>query len=122
MGTRAGWLARHTLSQFRPRFDGYAPKLVYKSIACLKIGGDREESLADHVDGRPVVHQLQTDSIKSVEAPLNLYGRILMGEFRTHHTILVVLHLQRFQFSSRSVGEALLGVESQVESLLELLK
>jgi hypothetical protein len=46
-----------------------------------------------HVDGRPVVHQLQTDLIKSVEAPLNLYIRILSIDFKTHHTILVVLHL-----------------------------
>jgi hypothetical protein len=28
-----------------------------------------------------------------VEAPLDLYIRILMVKFRTHHTILVVLHL-----------------------------
>jgi hypothetical protein len=48
---------------------------------------------ADHVDGRPIIHHLQTDSIKSVEAPLKLYVRILTVEFRTHHTILVVLHL-----------------------------
>jgi hypothetical protein len=30
--------AGHTLSQFRPRLDGYAPKSVYKSITCLKVG------------------------------------------------------------------------------------
>jgi hypothetical protein len=59
----------------------------------LNVGGDREEWLASHVDGRPGVHQLQTDSIKSVEAPLVLYRRILTVEFRTHHTILLVLHL-----------------------------
>jgi hypothetical protein len=29
----------------------------------------------------PAVHHLQTDSIKSVEAPLDLYIRILMIEF-----------------------------------------
>jgi hypothetical protein len=39
-----------------------------------------------------------------------------------HHTLLVVLHLYRFLFSSRSVGEALSGVESRVESSLELRK
>jgi hypothetical protein len=59
----------------------------------LKVGGDREEWLAGHVDGCLAVHQLQTDSIKSVEAPLDLYIRILVVEFRTHDTILVVLHL-----------------------------
>jgi hypothetical protein len=86
-------LAGHTLRQFRPTLDGYASKSVYKSIPCSKVGGDREEWPAGHVDGHPVVHELQTDSIKSVEAPLDLYIRILMGEFRTHHTMLVVLHL-----------------------------
>jgi hypothetical protein len=74
------------------------------------------------VAGRPSVHQLQTDSINSVEAPLDLYIRILMVEFRTHHTILVVLHLERFRFNSRNIGEVLSGVESQVESSLKLRK
>jgi hypothetical protein len=83
----------HTLSRFRPRLDGYAFKSVYKSIPCSKVGGDREEWSAGPVEGRPAVHQLQTDSIKSVEAPLDLYIRILVVEFKTHHTILVVLHL-----------------------------
>jgi hypothetical protein len=86
-------LAGHTLRQFRQTLDGYASKSVYKSIPCSKVGGDREEWPAGHVDGHPVVHELQTDSIKSVEAPLNLYIRILVVEFRTHHTMLVVLHL-----------------------------
>jgi hypothetical protein len=85
--------AGHTLSQFRPRLDGYTPKSVYKSIPCLNVDGDQEEWPADHVDGCPAIHQLQTDSIKSVEAPLDLYIRILAIEFRTHHTILVVLQL-----------------------------
>jgi hypothetical protein len=31
--------ASHTLSQFRPRLDGYAPKSVYKSIPGPKVGG-----------------------------------------------------------------------------------
>jgi hypothetical protein len=81
------------LSRFKLRLDGYAPKSVYKSIPYSEVGGDREEWRAGLVDGRPAVHQLQTDSIKSVEAPLDLYIRILAVEFRTHHTILVVLHL-----------------------------
>jgi hypothetical protein len=74
------------------------------------------------MDGHPTVHHLQTNSIKSVEAPLDLYIRILVVEFRTNHTILVVLHLSRFWFSSRSIGKALSGVESRVESPLELQK
>jgi hypothetical protein len=109
------WLVGHTLSRFRPRLGGYAPKAVYKSIQCLKVSADHEEWSAGHVDGCPAVHHLQIDSIKSVEAPLDLYIRILTLEFRTHH-------LERFQFSSRSTGEALSGVESQVESSLELQK
>jgi hypothetical protein len=83
----------HILSRFRPRLDGYATKSVYKSIPCSKVSGDWEEWSAKHVDGRPAVHQLQTNSIKSMEAPLDLYIRILVVELRTHHTILVVLHL-----------------------------
>jgi hypothetical protein len=60
----------------------------------LKVGGDREEWLASHMDGCPAVHQLQTDSIKSMEDPLtDLYIRILTVEFRTSHPILVVPHL-----------------------------
>jgi hypothetical protein len=85
--------AGYTLSQFRPRLDGYAPKSVYKSIPCLKVGGDGEEWPASHMNGRSAENQLQTDSIKPVEAPLDLYIRILAVEFRTHHTILIVLHL-----------------------------
>jgi hypothetical protein len=36
--------------------------------------------LVGHVDGRPSVPHLQADSIKSVEAPLYLYIRIIMVE------------------------------------------
>jgi hypothetical protein len=59
----------------------------------LKVGGDWEAWPTDHVDGRLAAHQLQIDSIKLVEASLDLYIRSLMVEFRTHHTILVVLYL-----------------------------
>jgi hypothetical protein len=96
MGRPAGptpWPVDHTLSRFRLRLDGYAIKSVYKSIPCLKVGGDWEDWPAGHVDGRSAIHQLQTDSIQSVEAPLNLYIRILTVEFKTHHTILVVINL-----------------------------
>jgi hypothetical protein len=87
------WSVGHTLSQFRPRLDDYAPKSVYKSIPCLKVGGDWEEWPSGHMEGCLAIHQLHIDSIKLVEAALNLYIKILMVEFRTHHTILVVLHL-----------------------------
>jgi hypothetical protein len=38
------------------------------------------------VDGRPTVHHLQTDSVKSVEAVVYPYIRILTVEF-THTTL-----------------------------------
>jgi hypothetical protein len=75
-------------SRFRPRHGGYVHTLVHKSILCPRVGGNREEWPAGHVDGRPAVHHLQTDSIKSVEAPLYLYIRILMVEF-THTTLFL---------------------------------
>jgi hypothetical protein len=87
------WPARQTLNQFWLRLDGYAPKSVYMSIPCSKVSGDREEWSANHMDGRLAIHHLQINSIKSVEAPLDLYIRILGVEFRTHHNIPVVLHL-----------------------------
>jgi hypothetical protein len=82
--------AGDTLSWFRPKLDGYTPKSVYKSIPGLKVGGDQEEWPTGQLDGCPAVPHLQTDSIKSVEAPLDLYIRIIFVEFRTHHTQLVV--------------------------------
>jgi hypothetical protein len=85
--------AGHTLSQFRPRLDGYTPKSIYNSIPSLKVTGDQEEWPTDHVDGRLTIHHLQTDSLESVEAPFDLDIRILTVEFRTHHTLLVFLHL-----------------------------
>jgi hypothetical protein len=66
----------HTLSRFKPRLDGYTPKSVYKRIPAPKVGLDREEWPACHLDGHPTVHHLQTDSIKSVEAHLDPYIRI----------------------------------------------
>jgi hypothetical protein len=38
------------------------------------------------------------------------------GRTHTHHTLLVVLHLLRFRFSSRSACEALSGVEASLRS------
>jgi hypothetical protein len=86
------WPVGHTLRQFRLRLDGYASKSVYKSIRCSKVSGDWEERPTGHVDGSPAIHHHQTESIKSVEAPLDLYISILGVEFRTNHTLLV-LHL-----------------------------
>jgi hypothetical protein len=82
------WTVGHTLSQFRPRLDDYTSKSVRKRIPCTRVSGDREEWSAGHVDGRPAVHHLQTDSIKWVEAPLDLYIRILIVEF-THTTLFL---------------------------------
>jgi hypothetical protein len=75
------WPADHTLSRFKPRLDSYAPKFVYKSIPHSKVSGDPEEWPADHVDACPAIYQLQTGSIKLMEAPLDLYIRILAVEF-----------------------------------------
>jgi hypothetical protein len=61
---------------------------VYRHISCPRIGGNREEWLVDHMDGCPAVHHLQTDSIKLVEAPLDLYIEILMVEV-THTTLFL---------------------------------
>jgi hypothetical protein len=80
------------LSRFRPGLGGYVHTSVHKSILCLRVGGNWEEWPTDHVDGCLVGHHLQTDSIKSVEAPLYPYIRILMVEFK-HTTLLVVLRL-----------------------------
>jgi hypothetical protein len=62
--------------------------LVHKSILCPRVGGNLEEWSVGHMDGHPVVHHLQTDSIKSVEAPLYPYIRILTVEF-THVTLFL---------------------------------
>jgi hypothetical protein len=80
------WPVGHSLSRFRPRLDGYAPKSVYKCIPCPRVSGDQEEWPTSHVDGHPTVHHLQPDTIKLVEAPLELYIRILMVEL-THTTL-----------------------------------
>jgi hypothetical protein len=53
-----------------------------------RVGRNREEWPAGYVDGRPVIHHLQTDLIKSVEAPLYPYIRIPMVEF-THTTLFL---------------------------------
>jgi hypothetical protein len=63
------WPAGHTLSRIRLRLDSYAPRLIYKSTPCSKVGWDREEWSAGHVDGLPAVHQLQIDSIKLLKLP-----------------------------------------------------
>jgi hypothetical protein len=44
--------------------------------------------LAGHVDGHPTIHHFQTDSIKSMEAPLGLYIRILTVEL-IHTTLFL---------------------------------
>jgi hypothetical protein len=83
-----GRLAGHTLSRFKFRLGGYTPKAVYKSIQCPKVGGNWEEWLAGQVDDHMAIHHLQTDSIKSVEAPLYSYIRIITVEF-THTTLFL---------------------------------
>jgi hypothetical protein len=70
----------HTLSQFRLRLGGYIHTSVCKSIPCPRVGGEWEKWPAGHVDGSLAIYHLQTDSIKSVEAPVDLYIRILTVE------------------------------------------
>jgi hypothetical protein len=67
---------------------GYVHTLVQKRILCPRVGGNREKWRAVHGYGCPAVYHLQTDSIKSVVAPLYAYIRILMVEF-THTTLLL---------------------------------
>jgi hypothetical protein len=59
----------HTLSWFMPRLGSYVHISVHKSIPCSRVARNQEEWPTGHVDGRPAVHHLQTDSIKSVKAP-----------------------------------------------------
>jgi hypothetical protein len=71
----------HTLSRLEPGLGGYVHTLVQKRILCPRAGGNQEEWPASHVDGHPAIHHLQTDLIKSVEAPLYPNIRIPMVEF-----------------------------------------
>jgi hypothetical protein len=82
------WPASHTLSLSRLRLGGYIHTSIYMSIPCPRVGGNWKEWSAGHMDGRSAIHHLQTDSIKSVEAPLNLYIRILTVEL-THITLFL---------------------------------
>jgi hypothetical protein len=50
----------------------------------LEVGGTREEWSASHMDGRPTVHLLQTNLVKSVQAPLYVYKRLLTMKVDTH--------------------------------------
>jgi hypothetical protein len=59
---------------------------VQKRILCPRVGGNREEWSVSHMDGRPTIHHPQTDLIKSVEASLYPYIRVLTVEYT--HTIL----------------------------------
>jgi hypothetical protein len=63
------WPAGHTLSRFRLRLGGYAPKAVYKSIQCPKFSGNREEWLAGHVDGRPTIHHPKPTQLSQWKLP-----------------------------------------------------
>jgi hypothetical protein len=83
-----GWPTDHTLSQFRPRLSGYVHTSVDKSILCPRVSGNLEEWPVSHVDGCSAIHHLQTDLIKSVEAPFYPYIRILTVEF-THSTLFL---------------------------------
>jgi hypothetical protein len=85
---RAQGPASHTLSQFGLGLGGYVHTSVQRRILCRRVSGNGEEWLAGHVDGRPAIHHLQTDLVKSVEAPLYPYIRVPMVEF-THTTLFL---------------------------------
>jgi hypothetical protein len=76
------------LSRFKPRLGGYVHTSVHKRILCPRVGGNQEEWSAGHMDGRPTVHDLETDSIKLMEEPFYLYIRLLRVEF-THTTLFL---------------------------------
>jgi hypothetical protein len=82
------WSTGHTLSRFKLRLGGYVHTSIQKMNLCMRVGRNRNEWPADHVDGRLTVHHLQTNLIKSVEAPLYHYIRIPMVEF-THTTLFL---------------------------------
>jgi hypothetical protein len=77
-----------TLSRFRPRLGGYVHTSIQNRILCPRVSGNWEEWPTGHVDGHPIDHHLQTDLIKSMEAPLYPYIRIITVEF-THTTLFL---------------------------------
>jgi hypothetical protein len=81
-------MAGHTFSRFRPGLGGFIHTSIQNRILCPRVGGNREEWLVGHVDGRSAIHHLQTNLIKSVEAPLYSYIRIPTVEF-THTTLFL---------------------------------
>jgi hypothetical protein len=86
-----------------PRHGGYIHTSVHKSILCPRVSENWEAWPAGRVDGRLAIHHLHTNSIKSVEADLYLYIRILMVEFR---------HMTLFLYFSTCKGSSLV-VEAQ---------
>jgi hypothetical protein len=109
-------LAGHTLSRFGPRLGDYVHTSVHKSILCPRVGRNQEEWPAGHVDGCLAVHHLQTDSIKSVDAPLYLYIGILIVKF-THTTL--ICYFSTCKGSNLVVeAQAKLCQESRVKSSL----
>jgi hypothetical protein len=58
--------------------------LVHKVYPTLEVGGTREEWTAGHVDSCPAIHLLKTDLVKSAQAPLYLYKRLLAMKVDTH--------------------------------------
>jgi hypothetical protein len=82
-----------------------------------KVSGGWSTRPAIHVAWMPALHLAPNRPLQASEGPIHPYKLPPHGE--SH---FVVLHMQRLWFSSSSAGEALSGVESRVESLLELQK
>jgi hypothetical protein len=71
----AGW------PHFELGLGSYIHTSVQKRILCPRVGGNREEWSAGHVDGRPADYHIQFNLIKLVEDPLYPYIRIPTVEF-----------------------------------------
>jgi hypothetical protein len=87
----------------------------------LKVDGGQTPWLAGHV-ARPAGHHLACYRLNQVSNPsLDPYKYPLPVEIKATHSTCSST-LVKVWFSSSSTGEALSGVESQVEFLLELRK
>jgi hypothetical protein len=111
-GQGAGWPARVWVSSARDLVDTSLHRFTRNDPRSEGSGGQEEwPASSPFAPNQPC--QVGGGS------PLPLY-RPPYGWRLSSSTLHVVLHLQRFQFSSSSTGEGLSGVESRVEHSLEL--
>jgi hypothetical protein len=72
--------------------------MVHKVYPTLEVGGTREEWTAGHVDFCPAIHLLKTDLVKSAQAPLYLYKRLLAMKVDTHTHHILEIPLAKLSF------------------------